>query len=128
MIKVNLRNGETLSYDLKDVKESAEWRRVSSQLSFQKKISGVGIIFNSQWYTLPIPKKFRQITFHAELVKNTKKDVPKDREFVGEKIIVYADEIMISILVYYGKRPKMSRVDVVKIGKCRYNPALREVQ
>lgn len=123
MIKVNLRNGKTLSFDLKNPIENIKWVKMLSQNNFQKQISGIGIIFNSQWYVLPIPKKFKQISFHAELVKNTKKNI----EYIGEKIKVYADDVTISILVYYGKHPKMCRFDIIKNGKCRFNPALKEV-
>ncbi len=125
MIKINLRSGRTLSYDLNDPVGCEEWEKDFSDSKFQTQITGIGIIFNSHWYTLPLPRKFRQLSFHAELVESTKKDVPRDRKFIGERLRCYADDILISLLVYYGNRPKMCRVDIIKIGKRRFNPDIK---
>lgn len=127
MIKVNLKDGKTLSYDLQDEKAVKEWEELSSHQDFQQRITGIGIIYNAQWYTLPLPKKFRQVFFQFELVENNKKDAPEDRKYVGERVKCYADDTLISLLVYYGSRPKMSRVDVIKLGKRRFNPAIKEI-
>lgn len=124
LIKVHLRNGETLSFDLHIPKEADRWGERSSDMNFQKEITGIGIIFNSHWYTLPFPKKFRNVFFEAELVENTKKN-KDDNKFVGERIKCFADNVLICLMVYYGKRPKMSRVDLIHCGKRRFNPDMR---
>ena len=118
LIKINLRNGETLSFDLQIPLEAKQWRERSSDMVFQKEITGIGIIFNSHWYTLPFPKKFRTVSFQAELVENTKKG-KDNKQYVGERIRCFADNVMVTLMVYYGNRPKMSRVDLVHIGKRR---------
>lgn len=122
MIKVNLKSGKTVSFDLKDEKERDAWKLHSSSVKFQNDISGIGIIWNSHWYTLPLPKKFRNVEFEAELVENHKKNAPAERKYIGERIKCYADDTLISLLVYYGNRPKMSRVDISRVGKRRHSP------
>lgn len=122
MIKVNLKNGSTLSYDLTEPDQKAKWLSDSENVDYQEQITAIGIIFNSQWFALPIPKRFRQINFEANLVESKKKTGPK---FTGERIKCYADDVLISVQVYWGHKPKMSRVDVVRIGRRRFNPSLK---
>jgi len=121
MIKVNTKIGKTLSFNLDNEDEKALWIERSSDTEFQHSITGIGIIYNSQWYTLPLPKKFKKAIFHAEVVRNRK----KLEELVGEKIMCHVDDVQVSLLVYYGNRPKMCRIDVTKVGKMRYNPSIK---
>jgi len=122
MIKVNIKSGETLSFDLNSEIGLNEWIKCHNDIKFQNSITGIGIIYSSQWYTLPLPKKFMTSIFYAEIVKNRK----NNNESVGERVICHSDEIRVSLLVYYGKRPRMCRIDVKKIGKCRFNPIVKK--
>ncbi len=119
MVKANMADGRTLSFDLKDEKENADWKQKCTDPSFQKSIRGVGIVHNTQWYAIPVPKKFKAIRYDADLIINNKaKD--ESKRLVGEKVMCYVDDILFSLLVYYGNRPKMARIDVKKIGKQRH--------
>ena len=119
MIKVNMADGKTLSFDLKDEKELKDWKQRCNDPKFQKSIRGVGIVHNTQWHAIPVPKKFKSVRYDADLIVNTKaKD--ESKRLVGEKIMCYVDDICFSLLVYYGNRPKMARIDVKKIGKQRH--------
>lgn len=119
MIKVNMADGKTLSFDLKNEKELADWKLKCSDPQFQKSIRGVGIVHNTQWHAIPVPKKFKTVRYDAELIINPKaKD--ESKRLVGEKVMCYVDDIQFSLLVYYGNRPKMARIDVKKIGKQRF--------
>lgn len=119
---MNLKNGSTQSYDLLDYEQKSKWEHDSSSVEFQLQISGVGIVFNSQWFALPIPKRFRQIHYAANLVESNKKNAPR---YTGERIQCYADDILISVQVYWGHKPKMSRVDIIRVGRRRFNPELK---
>ena len=121
MIKVHTKNGSTLSYDLMDDDQRKKWEFDSRDIRFQANITGIGIVFNSQWFALPLPKKFRQCHFEAALVESKKKNAPK---YTGERIRCYADDVLISVQVYWGHKPKMSRVDIIRVGKRRFNPSL----
>ena len=119
MIKVNCKNGKTLSFNLADDKEANEWQKLSGEGEFQSQITGIGILYNTQWHTLPMPKRFRRIDVKAELIRVQKEGIMRE---IGERIVYQADDIQISLIVYYGNRPKMARIDVKKIGKKRFTP------
>lgn len=93
--------------------------KLNSDRDFLKSVTGIGVLYNKHWHTLPFPKKFNHIQYNAELVQINKGGVVVD---VGERIICQADDIQINLMVYFGHRPKMARVDVKKIGKQRFSP------
>ena len=115
MIKLNFRDGSTLEFDLKnddDVKTGLEW---SSQKDFQEGITGIGILHEKKFHTLPFPKGFRMVRFMAEIVSKEKRGVKRE---LGERLICHADNIQLSMLVYTYKNPPppiLSRIDMVKI-------------
>jgi len=119
---VNLKNGRTVSYDLTEKEQLDKWNHDSSTVDFQSQITAIGIIFNSQWFALPTPKKFRQLHFGANLVESKKKDSTR---YTGERIQCFADDVLISVVVYWGHKPKMSRIDVIRVGRRRFNPELK---
>ena len=119
---MNLRNGRTLSYDLTESDQFEKWRLDSSYADFQSQITAIGIVFNSQWFALPLPKKFRQCHFEAGLVESNRKESPR---YTGEKVQCYADDVLISVQVYWGHKPKMSRIDIIRVGRRRFNPELK---
>ena len=117
---MNLKSGRTVTFDLEKETDAAEWKRSVADVSFQSSIRAIGIVTGGFYFTLPLPKKFRLMHFDAELVQSTK----LDRKYVGERVKCFCDDLLISILVYYGTMPKMSRVDILKIGRRRFNPEL----
>ena len=118
---MQLKTGETLSYDLLDNSQAKKWEKDSKDIKFQTQITAIGIVFNSQWFALPMPKKFRQCHFEACLVESNKKNAPK---YTAEQVKCYADDVLISVKVYWGHKPKMSRVDIIRVGRRRFNPGL----
>jgi len=119
MLKVNMSNGKTLSFDLKNPDEYTKWKDFVLDEEQQKNIRGVGIVYNTQWYALPIPRKFKYIRYDADLIINDKAKTT-DKKLVGERVTCLIDDIKLSLLVYYGNRPKMARIDAIKIGKARF--------
>lgn len=126
MIKVNMSDGKTLSFDLRKKEELDSWKQMCSSPDFQKTIRGVGIVYNTQWYAIPVPKKFKQIHYDAEVVLNRKEKDP-EKQLVGERLICQVDDVQLSLLVYYGNRPKMARLDAIKIGKQRFAGVARPI-
>lgn len=119
MIKVHCRDGKTLSFDLTVDEQRERWTGLTSDREFLKGITGIGVLHNKNWHTLPSPKKFHNIQYNAELVRAMKNGVEVD---VGERVVCQADDIQITLMVYFGHRPKMARVDVKRIGKQRFAP------
>lgn len=122
MIKVNMADGKTLSFDLKSEAELKEWKKLCSYPDFQKKIRGVGIVYNTQWYAIPVPKKFKNVHYDAEIIFN-RREKDAEKQLVGERLICHVDEVQFSLLVYYGNRPKMARLDCSRVGKARFYSA-----
>lgn len=119
MIKINSDDGKTLTFDLST---GGECEKVSSLLGDKKfvdSVRGIGCLHHTYWHQLTRPKKFRNINYSVEKVKHEKHGVVKE---VGEKITCQADDIQLTILVYYNVRPKMTRIELRKIGNQRYIP------
>lgn len=121
MIKVNTKDGKTLSYDLSLESDYIEATELVESKDSTDSVTGISILHNTFWHALPKPRKFRKIRYFVKLVKHTKDGVEK---VVGEKIICQADDIQLSILVYYNQRPKMARIEIKRIGRQRFVPVV----
>ncbi len=118
MIKVNLRDGTTLAFDLQKQDDFQQWLEWSSVKDFQSRITGIGILHNKKFITLPFPKRFKKIKFYADLVYSEKRD--GDKRLLGERLVCHADEIKFSVLVYTYNNPPppmLCRLDMERIGK-----------
>ena len=116
---MNCKDGSTLSFELSKDEEYQRWVELTSRADFMQQVTGLSILYNTYWHTLPLPKRFRNINFHAKVLKSDKGGIER---IIGERIVCQADEIQISVITYYGNRPKMTRIDVRKIGKQRFSP------
>lgn len=117
MIKVNLSDGNTLEFNLNKEDDIRQWLEWSSAQDFQSRITGIGVLHNKKFYTLPFPSNFRIVQFDAELVYSSKKGVKRQ---VGERVICHADKIRLELLVYtYNDPPPpvLSRVDMRNVGR-----------
>lgn len=119
MLKVHMKSGTTLSFDLEDVVEYKHWKSFAGEKENQMLITGLSIINRGISYSLPTPNKFVNLFFMAEYIKPDTKLKIKG----GEKIFCLADNIRISMMVHAGQ--KAARVFVENIGRMRYNPNLR---
>lgn len=121
MIKVNFKDGTTLAFDLTkedDVKQWLEWSLIRD---FQERITGVGILHNKKYYSIPLPKNFHHCRFSAELVHKMKGELKRQ---VGIKLCCIADDILMSLFVYtYNDPPPpiASRIDMERLKKRRWN-------
>lgn len=102
MIKLNLQGGETLEFDLTKEDDLNQWLEWSNVEEFQRKITGIGILHNKKFHTLPAPKGFRRLSFNAELVYKEKKG---EKKLLGEKVSCRLDGIIVELLVYTYTNP-----------------------
>lgn len=124
MIKINKKDGKTISFDLNEENDKEKITELLGNKDFLGTITGLSSLHNTYWHALTKPKKFRSVSYHVESVKYKKGDVEK---IIGEKIICQADDIQLTILVYYNQRPKMTRIELKRIGKRRFIPNKNEV-
>ena len=120
MIKINKSDGGTLSFELNGLDRLDELKRNLEDRGFVEAITGISSLHNTFWHAIPKPKRFRKVRYFVEHVKRNKRGVPVE---VGEKIICQADDVQLSVLVYYSIRPKMTRIELRKIGKQRFTPS-----
>ena len=93
MVNVNFRDGTTLAFDLNVAEDLRQWEEWSNAKDFQGRITGIGILHNKRFLTIPHPKKFKKIRFYADLVYSEKKG---KRRLMGERLVCHADEIKCS--------------------------------
>lgn len=111
MLKVHVRDGRTLEVDLDNGSQVHEWLAKFNDPAFQSSITGLTVIQRGVQYSLPRPEGFRQATLSAEPVIAGKG---------GERVLLFADDIRIAMVVHKGQRA--ARVSVTKPGKRRYTP------
>ena len=115
MLLINLSNGKTKKYDLLDEIQCKEIKDLLTKNSFIKKIKAMVILINKEMHSLPLPVKFKNISFKISLLYDDKK-----QKHSGEMIICNADNIQITLLVYYSEiGPKVSKFSIEKVGKQR---------
>jgi len=117
VIKVNLNDGNILSFDLNKAPDWQQWLEWSSSQDFQNRITGIGILHDRRFHTVPYPKNFTKVNVYAESVFN-KKDGEKRK--LGERVIVHADQVKLELLVYTYDEPKppiQSRTTMTLIGR-----------
>lgn len=119
LIKVNLKSGQTLSFNLGN---KEDYSSLSDRLDddvFARSITGISVLYNTYWHAITVPQNFKTITYHVERVVCVKHGIEVN---VGERIVCHADDIRLTTLVYYNEKPKITRIDMKKVGKPRYIP------
>ena len=117
MLKVHISNGQTLSFDLRDDAQRAEWEQSCATDAFQQSITGVALLHNKTLHVLPLPKQFKKRHFTAGLLKTEGSD---GERVLGEQVTCQADNVRMCITAYYTRTPKMVRFDVIRTGWQRH--------
>lgn len=112
-LKVNLRDGRTLTFDLTSAQDLARWQASQSSPSFQRAITGLAL-HQGCLHTLSTPKRYRRIAYSAELLRDAA-GLP-----VAERISCHADDTLASITLYFRQSPKLVRYDLSRVGTPRY--------
>jgi hypothetical protein len=119
VIKLNRKDGQTLSFDLTCEKDNDALNDILGNKESMEAITGIGCLHNTFWHALTKPKKFRNVQFSVEQLLGKKEGETSTK---GERIICQADDIQLTILIYHNVRPKMTRIEMKKIGKLRFVP------
>lgn len=113
MVRFNLSDGRTPSFDLTDMESARAWLKARADSSFQAAIRGAQLDVGGAITTLPLPAGFTgQSVYDAELLA-------KDGKPSAYKLTCFLEKIQITVTAYLGKRP-FSRVDVHRVGRLRH--------
>lgn len=120
MLKVQMANGETLTFDLTDSEQEKRWREIEKDTKCQANIRAVGIQFQGMWHVLPLPKRFRQIRYFAWL--SWRKTGSNTKKLASMRLRCQADEVSIMMVLYLpnGSSPRMVRTTIKKTGRQVY--------
>ncbi len=114
MLKLNLRSGKTLSFDLCEPAGLAEWQRRQSEAAFQREITGAGIQTGGVLHVIPLPRRFARARYWAEPVRS-------GGQVIGERLGCHADAVEVRLSVLFpGERPGAVRVELERIGTPRW--------
>ena len=116
MLLVNLRDGQTLRFDLEAADQAADWARRQGDSTFQRSISGLAVSHDRILHTLPVPSHFRRVAFEAGLLRNG------TAAPVGIRVGVQADDVHITLTVYLKGNPRSTRLDIQRVGRPRWVP------
>jgi len=112
VLKVQMSDGQTLTFDLQEQDQLEAWKRLEGDPDRQRSIRAIGVIHGKMWHVLPAPKKFKRIKYQAWL--NRRNGHP-----ASLRVRCQADEVDIRMVLYYpnGPSPRMVRTDIKRIGR-----------
>ena len=112
MVHVNLADGTTRAFDLREPAALAECSRVLD--CGPAVVRGIGVHHGGRLSTLPLPRGFRDpARYGAGTLGNG--------EASGEFVYAQVDAVRVTLSVYWASG--MARVDLVRTGRQRYTPA-----
>lgn len=111
MIKVNYRNGRTVSYDFERDGDFQRWQEAVNDPSQAIQITGMQVHMNGIMITLPKPKIDHR--FGADLV------LGKNGDGSGERIFCQFRDSRVDVVAF---KSKLVRVDFRRTGIQRFNP------
>ena len=114
MVKVNLKDGRTLAFDLGATGDERRWKAAASVADFQRTITGMALLHGGELHALPLPKSFHSVSWSADALRD------RENAIVGERISVQADDTLATITLYFRETPKLTRFDLRRIGRPRF--------
>jgi len=108
VVLANLANGHTRAFDLQE----PESHEALDELIREGSVRGMAILFNGSQTVLPVPRRFREHYFGAELVGGN-----------AERIFCQADNVRVTLT--RSITSVLVRCDLIRVGRNRYNPRVR---
>ena len=119
MLLVNLRSGDTVTFDFDDPDQRERWDAVRRERHLD--ITGLTLKLNGVQYALPLPRdRFDRVFCDAGLVEHR----DGSGRIIGDRLVVYADDIAATMLRYRNDRPRMVRFSIERRGRPVYLPGL----
>lgn len=118
MLKVHTSDGLTIKVDLSDRVQAKIWLEKLKNPAYQASLSGLTITCKGAQYSLPRPRGFNNIFFHAESIEPDEEHRVKG----GERIMCVFDDVRLAMMVHNSQ--PAARVSIFKTGKQRFNPLI----
>jgi hypothetical protein len=116
VLYVSRRDGTVRTYDLRTVEGRREWSTDARDPSWQRGVSGAALGSDGHRADLPLPRRFKQVTYSAELV------LDKAGEPTAERISAICDGVVVALTMYLNGRTGRFRVDADRRGTRRFIP------
>lgn len=114
MLIANLRDGQTVSFDLCTKEGFSNWEAFQRKTNGQ--ITGLSISHRKYLHTFPRPLQGDAQDFGADILK-----AKDSQKITAERIWTHLGKVRITLTVYKGRTP-VTRVDVKKVGEVRFRP------
>jgi hypothetical protein len=132
VLKIHTADGKTTAVDLADETQARDFFARLGRAEFQRAISGVTLVEEHSaraacpycgarcaallgiQYSVSRPQDFRHVETSAELID------AEGRVKGGERLIVYADDVKMTIMAH-ANQPSV-RVVLAKVGRRKFNP------
>ena len=114
MLYASLSDGRVLTLDLQTPDGLRAWEELTSGSDV---LRGVALGTAAGRADLPLPRRFREVAFSAEVLR--------DREGapVAERVSALADGVLLSLTMHLNGRAGRFRIDLDKRGRARWLPA-----
>lgn len=96
MISIQLKNGQTLAFDLRNQKGRLAWNSFQRGDGWQQQVTAMGINCNKTLYSLPVPNHgLKSNGFGAELIRGKPK-----QNVLGESVWLHVKGLKIELQVF----------------------------
>lgn len=114
MLYASLRDGKVLTFDLSTPEGSGAWENLASDPSA---LTGVALGADGHRADLPLPRRFRDVRFSAEVLRD------RGGAPTAERVSVTADGVVLSLTMRLNGRAGRFRLDLDKRGRPRWTPS-----
>ena len=114
MVVLNFRDGRTEKFNLADTAEARRLNGIGNDPQAASRVSGLWLKIDERSTTLPIPKRFRRVSFFGESL------IRGDGEHIGERLVIQADDIEVSATMWTSG--SMTKIETTKTGRRVWAP------
>jgi len=116
LLYASLHDGRVLTFDLLTPGGLRDWETLASGPTGGA-LTGVALGQDGSRTDLPLPRRFRDVRFSAEVLRD------RAGEPAAERVSALADGVLLSLTMYLNGRSGRFRVDLDKRGRARWTPS-----
>lgn len=116
MLYASLNDGRVLTFDLLTPEGLRAWETLASGPAGGA-LTGVALGQDGARTDLPLPRRFREVRFSAEVLRDRAGDP------AAERVSALADGVLLALTMHLNGRSGRFRVDLDKRGRARWTPS-----